>query len=42
MSFDLILALIIGAGVPIGAVAFLTYKTRHVRRDALKALQQLH
>ncbi len=39
MSLELILALIVGFGVPIGAVAFITFKTRHVRRDALKVLR---
>lgn len=42
MSLELIIILAIGAAVPIGIVGFFTYKTRHVRRDALRSLQQLH
>ncbi len=39
MNLELIFILIVGAGVPIGEVAFIAFKTRHERRDALKVLR---
>lgn len=41
MTFEVIVAIAVGFAVPIGTVAFFFYKTRHVSRDAEKALRSL-
>lgn len=42
MTLELIVAVVVGFAVPIGAVGFFVYKTRHVRRDAEKALRSIY